>query len=519
MDWLFNQLVSWLSDLLATVFDAISKLFEKSLGCNLTQFDSIFPFAKTAEDIMLGLGLTLLFLIMLFQLFRSLWGPLADKSVEHPVSVVIRSCVFFPIVFFSKSIVIYILALANVPYMMLVNTSASAAANGAAGSAGWAASINSSITSTLTSVGITVAAGAVWPLIIGLVFIVLIGWNYIKLIIEVAERYVILGLIAYTAPLATSAGGSKATSNIFGSWCRFMASQVLLMIMNVWCLAVIDSGMYSLGHHDGDTSFNIVIWALCIIAFEKAAQSLDNYMKSIIGNGAITGNGILDDLVATFGTLKEGGKALGSFLGGSSSGGGGRSGGGGSSVPPSEAAGNAFQGRTAHTAGDYAKAAWKSGGLGVAAMAASDGMRAAGHAVHAAAANMELQDCLKMGRTSSSLNAAISKAAHGAGINYGGYINDTAKSAYASDAANYYVGGGQSSFKDTTIGDGEINTHTTDSAGNDMNVKYSAASHFRAPEAGSYENVTAKDGSKWYKQQWQAGEQAPKAPERIGRKG
>lgn len=518
MDWIFNELVKWLSSLLATVFDAISKLFEKTLGCNLTQFDSIFPFAKAAEDIMLGLGLTLLFLIMLFQLFRSLWGPLADKSVEHPVSVVIRSCVFFPIVFFSKSIVIYILALANVPYTMLTSASTSAAANGAVGSSGWATSINEQIGTVLTSVGITVGTG-VAPLIIGLVFIILIGWNYIKLIIEVAERYVILGIIAYTAPLAASAGGSKATSNIFASWCRFMASQILLMIMNVWCLAVIDSGMYSLGNHQSDSSFNIVIWALCIIAFEKAAQSLDNYMKSIIGNGAITGNGILDDVVATFGTLKEGGKALGSFLGGGSSGGGGGGRGGSSGVPPAESSGNAFQGRTAHTAGDYAKAAWKTGGLGVAAMAASDGMRAAGHAVHAAATNMELQDCLKMGRTSSSLNAAIAKAAHGTGTGYGGYINDTAKSAYASDAANYYVGGGQSGFKDTTIGDGQINTHMTDSAGNDMNVKYFAASHYRAPDAGAYENVTAKDGSKWYMQQWEAGGQAPKAPERIGRKG
>lgn len=72
-----------------------------------------------------------------------------------------------------------------------------------------------------------------------LIFIILIGWNYIKLIIEVAERYAICGIIAYTVPLAVATGSSKATLRIFENWRRFIASQILLMVMNVWSLALI----------------------------------------------------------------------------------------------------------------------------------------------------------------------------------------------------------------------------------------------------------------------------------------
>lgn len=507
MDWLFEGLVKWISSTIASLFDGISKVFENALGCDLSEFDKIFKFAITAENIMLGIGLSLLFLIMIFQLFRSLWGPLADKSVEHPVAVVLRSIVFFPIVFFSKSIVIYILTLVNVPYQMMVHAYANSP------NTSWASSINNGMGGWLTAGTIAMSGSAI--LLLGLIFIILIGWNYIKLVIEVAERYVILGILAYTAPLAVATGGSKATSGIFQNWCKFMASQVLMMVMNVWCLSLIDSGMGSLGSNVGHLS-DFVLWALVIIAMEKAAQSIDNYIKSIIGNGAITGNGILDDIVATAGTLKASASGIAGLFGSGGKTGGGSGGGGNPKAPPSASKGNVFSQAQGFTKSDYVKAGWKAGAVGVAGMAAVQGIKTGAHKVAEGWNALDLDDCLKSGRTSSTLNANIAKAAHGNGAKYGGFINDaTSKTPIASKAANYYVGGGTSNFHDTTIGDGKISAHSTDTNGNGSTVKYFAATHYRAPDADTYTPVTAKDGSSWYKQQWADGETAPKAPERL----
>lgn len=40
-----------------------------------------------------------------------------------------------------------------------------------------------------------------------------LGWNYFKLLLEVVERYVVVGVLCYTSPLAYSMGASKDTNH------------------------------------------------------------------------------------------------------------------------------------------------------------------------------------------------------------------------------------------------------------------------------------------------------------------
>ena len=73
-------------------------------------------------------------------------------------------------------------------------------------------------------------------LIVSLVLVLMLAWNYIKLLFEAAERYVLLGILVYTAPVAFAMGSSQATSNIFRSLCRMFGGQIFLLLMNAWCL-------------------------------------------------------------------------------------------------------------------------------------------------------------------------------------------------------------------------------------------------------------------------------------------
>ena len=59
------------------------------------------------------------------------------------------------------------------------------------------------------------------------------GQNF-KLLLEAVERYIVVGVLCYTSPLAFCMGGSKATSQVFKSWCRMVGSRLLLLVMNVW---------------------------------------------------------------------------------------------------------------------------------------------------------------------------------------------------------------------------------------------------------------------------------------------
>lgn len=90
----------------------------------------------------------------------------------------------------------------------------------------------------LTILGIC-ANGAV--ALIALILILILAWNYIKLLFEAAERYVLLGVLVYTAPVAFAMGASQTTSGIFKSWCRMFGGQVFLLLMNAWCLRLFTS--------------------------------------------------------------------------------------------------------------------------------------------------------------------------------------------------------------------------------------------------------------------------------------
>ena len=97
------------------------------------------------------------------------------------------------------------------------------------------ASFNSVITVIL---GVC-ANGAV--AIIALILVLILAWNYIKLLFEAAERYILLGVLVYTAPVAFATGASQSTGNIFKSWCRMLGGQFFLLLMNAWCLRLFTS--------------------------------------------------------------------------------------------------------------------------------------------------------------------------------------------------------------------------------------------------------------------------------------
>ena len=95
------------------------------------------------------------------------------------------------------------------------------------------AGVEQALTNGLTTL---VATARVVGLILILILLIALGWNYFKLLLETVERYIVVGVLCYTSPLAFSMGASKSTSNVFKSWCRMVGSQLLLLVMNVWFL-------------------------------------------------------------------------------------------------------------------------------------------------------------------------------------------------------------------------------------------------------------------------------------------
>jgi hypothetical protein len=134
---------------------------------------------------------------------------------------------------------------------------------------------------------------------IGLILLIILeialGWNYFKLLLETVERYIVVGVMCYTSPLAFCMGSSKATSNVFRSWCRMVGSQLLLLVMNVWFLRAFNTSVGQFIGNGGALSTgrgNIFLWLFCVLAFLKTAQKFDSYLASLGLNVAQTGSGM-----------------------------------------------------------------------------------------------------------------------------------------------------------------------------------------------------------------------------------
>lgn len=107
-----------------------------------------------------------------------------------------------------------------------------------------------------------------------------VAWNYFKMLFVIAERYVLLGVFSYTAPLAFGTGGSKATNNILASWAKMFGGQIVLIILNSWCLKMFLSGYGNLNASSyGFTKFFVA--TLCLVGFCKVTFKLDSYLSSL----------------------------------------------------------------------------------------------------------------------------------------------------------------------------------------------------------------------------------------------
>ncbi len=222
---ILDKIVEWLAEQVMNLLDMISTSVLGALGCNMDAFLRYFPAAGTMYDIFVALAIGLILLNWIWNVFKN-FGLLAGIEAEDPLRLSIRSVLFIFLAFYSGNIVSIALDIGGTPYSWILTSELPPLSF---------ADFNAVM---VTILGV-VANGSV--ALIALILLLIIAWNYIKLLFEAAERYVLLGVLVYTAPVAFSMGAAQSTSNIFKSWCRMFAGQMFLLVMNAWCLRIFTS--------------------------------------------------------------------------------------------------------------------------------------------------------------------------------------------------------------------------------------------------------------------------------------
>ncbi len=462
LDWIFEGIIEWVSKTVTQLMDAVSGLFLNALGTDMLAMEEYFPFVTKAFSIMQYTAWALLFLITVWQLFRVFWGPVGEG--ENPWMLVLRGGFFAILIGFAKPIFLYVLEIARAPYTALMDLPMN-------GEDFTFAGVENTLKSGLsTFVATSSGVGALLVIIL----MIALGWNYFKLLLEVVERYVVVGVLCYTSPLAYCMGASKSTSQVFKSWCRMIGSQLLLLVMNVWFLRGFNS---SIGHYiaNGGALSNgygsVFLWLFCALAFLKTAQKFDAHLSAIGLNVAQTGMGLGMDILmaARVVTGMAGGfRNAGGTFGGAAGTAGGTNPGFAASMA-SRFKGNSFVRDAVVQGGTRMGAGGSIGFVGriFGGMAARNGASLTGE----------------------SISTVASKPAASSGA-IGGEIADRSLGNYIPTVQGHRLTG-------TNITGGHISTTVVGADGRQTAVEMYAATQYDRPET-PHAVVTASDGTQWY---------------------
>lgn len=310
MGWLLELLVEGIREMLSQfvidMMTLVTDMFTELLSCDLSLFEELFSVVGDLyKNVVLPMGIALLLLICVWQLFKSMFGK-AGVASEDPIELVCRTGISLFFIVAAKPLVDYILAVAGTPYQWITGTDVEVS------SFSEYVSVLEGLTGGLGIDSLNIA-------ILMLIMQFVVAWNYFKMLFVIAERYVLLGVFSYTAPLAFGTGGSKATNNILASWAKMFGGQIILILLNSWCLKMFLSGYGNLNASAyGFTKFFVA--TLCLVGFCKVTFKLDSYLSSLGVNlgRPTTGIGALGLMMAAGRVLSHVGRGSGESSGSSS---------------------------------------------------------------------------------------------------------------------------------------------------------------------------------------------------------
>ena len=296
-----------------------------------------FPVVKNTTQIFTIIALTLIFLIFLWQVFRNFGaGVLGD--CEDPIPLLIKTLLFTFLIFFSKQICSMLMEVTGLITTMFWDIDLEWEWAWSVGAIkdewnSWSDSFDSSVhnadtlfSQNIISYNLSSLLGGVWSIVIEVIILIAICWNYLKLVLEIAERYVVMCILYMFSPLAFATGASNSTNSIFRGWCRMFASSLFMMVVNTWSLLLAMSSLqtfcakgsvaganfeYNVLSSDnkivqgGTVTGNTLVWAVITFAFLKCAQSMDEYLNSMGLSTARTGRGLLEDAIAVTRTITQ----------------------------------------------------------------------------------------------------------------------------------------------------------------------------------------------------------------------
>lgn len=264
LELIFQGFVEWIYGMVLECWEYFASALLQVMSMDFTYLKSHIPVLPEIQQILLAVGWALLIGNLVFQALKSMSTGLGFEG-EDPKLLFTRTFVFAFLLLASPQICEIGLNMTQTIINYL--------------------DMPDAVSITLADDATFVGLRAAWLLVVicGLI----IMFKVFKLILEIAERYIILAILTLCAPLAFGMGGSRNTSDIFTGWCRMFGSMCLVMVTNVIFFKMLLSVLSFV-----PSGLDVLPWMILVFGIVKVAKKIDAIITRIGLNPAITGDGL-----------------------------------------------------------------------------------------------------------------------------------------------------------------------------------------------------------------------------------
>lgn len=290
-------------DLVGEAINVLFDLFAGLISFDLAKFNDNVPAASSMYSMMRALGLGLVIGIAIFQITKYFVGPFA-KTTEKPQAILLRTFFAVFLIFFAPYVLEAIFNITGVIFMDFFSHEVphgSETITIGTVSNDLGVMLASDLITWSTGLG---SVGIVFGIVLGVVLII----QFVKMMLEIVERYIFLALLIYSSPLAFSTFTSESTTQILKKWVSMFVSQCLLMILSVWGCVIFINIVANTSAFKVN-ALQSMIYAYAVV---KIVKRMDNYLQQLGLNPALTGGtSLLDSIAATASGLGRVGNKLG----------------------------------------------------------------------------------------------------------------------------------------------------------------------------------------------------------------
>lgn len=139
-----------------------------------------------------------------------------------------------------------------------------------------------------------------------LILLLMIAWKFLGFVLEVAQRYLVLGTLLIFSPLACCFITTKSMRHSFKAYIRMIASTLFLMFMNVFFIALFlksvgafSDAITAIGAENSSVSKVAIVITWCIVEFGLlyVAGQFDSYLNTMGFSTAETGAGMMASML------------------------------------------------------------------------------------------------------------------------------------------------------------------------------------------------------------------------------